>query len=1018
MAIRLNNPLTFPGGMPFQNGAHPMALGARLAAVPVQGGKWLDLLTAKTSSQVGAGIVTQLSGIGPVIKTGTASGVYSNFANSFADGTPNAITIAAIIIPTGTAAYSTVFNTANHTQGGGGVGIITDNTGQVQFIDHSGTIGSSGLPVLVVGQPYFIAVSMDPNLNGGVNIIQANLQTGQVWTFSTSGTSAGAVGTASFVIGGDTVQASQHTMAAVAYSANGPFMSLTMLKQWAKAPWDYWYPGTLADAILTSSHTQPPSGPVTIHNPGLVPHQAVTLRGNRYSFPGGSPALNPSFMGPTIPAMAVVGLSNGGMIDLTSGAAGVKTGTITGTLDSQIGPASVINTSASYYTFSNKPAGSITASGTGGGVTFACICKFITISGNYNGLFGNSSTNPSGSFNVYLLNGQFMIDQGGIQTIVSPGPTLVAGVPYFIALTIFNAYVQGVVVDLSTGKTQAIPATALFNGILNTNGSYRVGSTPINNAYPILANVAAMMYSLQPITPAQLTAWAKAPWDYWYPPAMQSILSIIKVTSVQYLQSLGWTTTSAITPLKAVSPTESWTTTSSVTPIKSAGKLLSWTTTSALSTVRSAIRACSVALTTTSAVAVAYVKAAVGAVSITTTSTVSALKSASKGLSWTTSSALSAVKAVAKGLSWTTSSAVTVSHGTIVEVLLLTTSSAVTVLKSVGKVSRWTTSSAVAALTHFATGVVVSITTISTLALTASRATIQAVSFTTHGALSVGKTANKLMKWTTHGTLKAGKYVSHSFKFVTKSKLTAIKQALKNINIASFSAVNVNDFSGVHRALITITTTSSLAIQRTINKIVKWSTHTRLLRIFKKVFSTQPISTVGAISLTAFMGHTYAQLVSIATTGALSAIKLVKKKFGLAGGPFIHTHGTLKVAKAINKPIPIATTSHGHGAIIKAISITRAIRTLSSVIPGALKASVVNILITTTSTVSFFPGYIIGLTIYFTTTSAVSVSTTFYLVGKATFELVGRAYGMVLSSRVARMITAGRRNQLELDNEH
>jgi hypothetical protein len=246
--IQQRTTLAFPGGLAAQNRLHPMALGARYAGVASPGGGFIDLLTGKPSVPTnGTPTTTVLSGSGPGVPTNTST-VYNAIANSYSDS-PSSVTMAAILTitasPPGNPAV--IFSTRSTITGASGIfwglaGIFNC------FANGAGVLLGASF-ILTVGQAYFVASSFR---NGLQNFVAINLKTGRILT--TTGTSAMTmtVGTGSYAIGVAT--AGQHpnaSISAVAYSINN-FMSLERLLQWARAPWDYWYPPVMGDLMSSA----------------------------------------------------------------------------------------------------------------------------------------------------------------------------------------------------------------------------------------------------------------------------------------------------------------------------------------------------------------------------------------------------------------------------------------------------------------------------------------------------------------------------------------------------------------------------------------------------------------------------------------------------------------------------------------------------------------------------------------------------------------------------------------------
>jgi hypothetical protein len=85
--------------------------------------------------------------------------------------------------------------------------------------------------------------------------------------------------------------------------------------------------------------------------------------------------------------------------------------------------------------------------------------------------------------------------------------------PYFIAGTVDGSVSSFVAADLSTGQIQSSAGTGLT--FAANDGTYCYGGT---NTLHMNGNyLAAAMMSNADLTLAQLQAWAKNPWSFWYP---------------------------------------------------------------------------------------------------------------------------------------------------------------------------------------------------------------------------------------------------------------------------------------------------------------------------------------------------------------------------------------------------------------------------------------------------------------------------------------------------------------------
>lgn len=203
------------------------------------------------------------------------------------------------------------------------------------------------------------------------------------------------------------------------------------------------------------------------------------------------------------------GIADGGnFVNLLTGAVGTKNGSPTANIKGVTGPGVLYQTGANSSTFSGCGTGSIAT------ITMAAIVVPPTATGSQamiylsNGAAGDCDFYISGSnaLTCYL---------GGTQP---SGPTLVAGVPYFVAMscvaTVGN--MTFIAKRLDTGNVTISNPTAPTSG-LSTNGAVIVGNDGFGQAFN--GTVAAAMASKTLLSTWQLAQWAADPWSYWYPDA-------------------------------------------------------------------------------------------------------------------------------------------------------------------------------------------------------------------------------------------------------------------------------------------------------------------------------------------------------------------------------------------------------------------------------------------------------------------------------------------------------------------
>lgn len=101
------------------------------------------------------------------------------------------------------------------------------------------------------------------------------------------------------------------------------------------------------------------------------------------------------------------------------------------------------------------------------------------------------------------------------------GLSLVAGNPYFVAVTAGGSAAHFVVVNLRTGVVQVDISRAVTIAQIFTGG-FSVGATgdgASNNRPWSNGGIVAAMFSLKFMSVQELLAWADDPWSFWYQPA-------------------------------------------------------------------------------------------------------------------------------------------------------------------------------------------------------------------------------------------------------------------------------------------------------------------------------------------------------------------------------------------------------------------------------------------------------------------------------------------------------------------
>lgn len=263
------NPLAFPGISPRLNSTHPMAQGARLAAVAAPGGAFIDLLTGKNTVTTNGTLTTAVQGTaGPSVSQ--ANGVWNAFSNSYSDGTPTSLTMAIIFyVPSLIGAGNTgnPFITYGNWNGNFGVGLEIAESSGVQYpgiyTNGSTALFNTAQFAQLVGHSYLLVINWKTT---GYTIGMVDLGTGAISSGSQSGTPNLAPGSFTWGIGigtaGGLNRPAGVNIAAVAYSVNNQ-LNAGQIAQWVQRPWDYWYaPNT--NALLFSSLANSAGVPGTV----------------------------------------------------------------------------------------------------------------------------------------------------------------------------------------------------------------------------------------------------------------------------------------------------------------------------------------------------------------------------------------------------------------------------------------------------------------------------------------------------------------------------------------------------------------------------------------------------------------------------------------------------------------------------------------------------------------------------------------------------------------------------------
>jgi hypothetical protein len=216
---------------------------------------------------------------------------------------------------------------------------------------------------------------------------------------------------------------------------------------------------------------------------------------------------------------AGIAAPGGGFINLVNGLPTVATGgALTTSVAPGIGHAVNATVSTRYSAITNSYSESPSS------FSFAAI---VIPTGFTNGfldtIFSTNATSQSAGYQFGLFNLQPSIKINGGNNLFT-GLTLTVNVPYFIAVSLRSTKIWFVATNLVTGKIYTASGSSATIGSVATPWS--VGSS-IGSCQPN-CKIAAVAYSVNNFMAlSQLQAWAAAPWDYWYPPTLGAIISLV-----------------------------------------------------------------------------------------------------------------------------------------------------------------------------------------------------------------------------------------------------------------------------------------------------------------------------------------------------------------------------------------------------------------------------------------------------------------------------------------------------------
>jgi len=230
------------------------------------------------------------------------------------------------------------------------------------------------------------------------------------------------------------------------------------------------------------------------------------------ALPNSAPGWNPNHIAsggtPRFSGVSIIP-GSAGFLNVLNGQRGVRTGTTpSGGYDGVIGSYFSTGGSGQYSAFAGFAGVEPT-----GQYTFAAITRQLTNSNS--AIFSNDSSGTNGiSFGVSSGNTWLVqcTNNSSFKTIL--GANRQVGVPYFGCISFNGTTTNAVQTNLITGQIHSTTTASAITVAGSPNGTYQVGAgfTHDNNS-----PIAAVMFSGNYMSQAELIYWAQAPWSYWYP---------------------------------------------------------------------------------------------------------------------------------------------------------------------------------------------------------------------------------------------------------------------------------------------------------------------------------------------------------------------------------------------------------------------------------------------------------------------------------------------------------------------
>jgi len=240
----MRNVLIFPGGRPGFNPTHIASKNAIFSGVAA-GTNVIDILSGLAGTVTGAITSNIDSIIGPntSIAQQTNEHILFPVAQSQID-TSGTMAVIGTDLNIGAIAFSFPFSVGSASSG---PGVLINSTGAVNWNNWNGSNPTASVTISLTS-PYFIAMSMNTIT---CNILALNLHNGQILTGTSASVSQDTHNTN--IVWGDSNALNQINgsfIAAAMYSTS--YLTLPQLITWAQAPWDFWYPQSVRNTIISS----------------------------------------------------------------------------------------------------------------------------------------------------------------------------------------------------------------------------------------------------------------------------------------------------------------------------------------------------------------------------------------------------------------------------------------------------------------------------------------------------------------------------------------------------------------------------------------------------------------------------------------------------------------------------------------------------------------------------------------------------------------------------------------------